>query len=63
MDVKVTLRFESDCLYCFIFVLCRKKGKKGVKVDRDEVLKEAIANALLWENRLVTTESAKNEYR
>ena len=32
-------------------------------MDRDEVLKEAIANALLWENRLVTAESAKNEYR
>lgn len=46
-----------------MFVLCRKKGEKGVKVDRDEVLKEAIANALLWENRLVTTENAKNEYR
>ena len=50
------------CSVLYLYI-CRKKGKKGVKVDRDEVLKEAIANALLWENRLVTTESAKNEYR
>lgn len=41
-----------------------KKGKKGGKSEnRDDVLKEAIANAILWENRLSTTQTAKNEYR
>jgi len=42
-----------------------KKGKKskGPKINTDDVVKQAIANACLWENRLGTVEVAKNEYR
>jgi len=42
-----------------------KKGKKskGPKINTDDVVKQAIANACLWENRLETVEVAKNEYR
>lgn len=42
-----------------------KKGKKSKtpKNNTDDVLKQAIANAYLWESRLGTVEIAKNEYR
>ncbi|XP_066916433.1 basal body-orientation factor 1-like [Clytia hemisphaerica] len=40
-----------------------RKSSKGVKVNNDDVLKQAIANACLWESRLGTVEVAKNEYR
>ena len=42
----------------------KKKGKaKKPKVDTDDVVKQAIANACLWQSRLGSTEAAKNEYR
>ena len=49
----------------------KKKGAKGAKktgggttkVDADDVVQQAIANACLWQSRLGSTEAAKNEYR
>lgn len=43
----------------------KKKGKssKKPKVDTDDVVQQAIANACLWQSRLGSTEAAKNEYR
>jgi len=41
-----------------------KKGKsKAGKAEYDDILKQAIANAHLWENKLGTVQTAKNEYR
>lgn len=40
-----------------------KTGKKVAKVDTDDVVQQAIANACLWQSRLGSTEAAKNEYR
>lgn len=41
----------------------KKKGSKKSKVDKDDVVQQAIANACLWQSRLGSTEAAKNEYR
>jgi len=46
----------------------KKKGsksssKKVSKVDADDVVQQAIANACLWQSRLGATEATKNEYR
>lgn len=50
------VRFQ-DLSYFFL-----RNGKKD-GVPRDDILKDAIANAQLWESRLGATESAKNDYR
>ncbi|XP_065070996.1 basal body-orientation factor 1-like [Rhopilema esculentum] len=45
----------------------KTKGKKGSKAsskdDKESVLKNAVANARLWEGKLYSTERAKQEYR
>ena len=42
----------------------RKKGKKeGKKAKKESVLKDAIANAKLWETKLETLEKSRQEYR
>ncbi|KAM7444118.1 hypothetical protein ABFA07_007291 [Porites harrisoni] len=41
-----------------------KKGKKeGKKAKKESVLKDAIANAKLWETKLETLEKSRQEYR
>lgn len=42
----------------------RKKGKKdGKKSKKESVLKDAVANAKLWETKLDTVERSRHEYR
>lgn len=44
--------------------LNRQKGKKGGKKGKKEsVLKDAIANAKLWETKLEAVEKSRQEYR
>jgi len=44
--------------------LHRKKGKKeGKKAKKESVLKDAIANAKLWETKLEAVEKSRQEYR
>jgi len=41
-----------------------KKGKKeGKKAKKESVLKDAIANAKLWETKLDAVEKSRQEYR
>ena len=45
-------------------MLYRKKGKKeGKKAKKESVLKDAIANAKLWETKLEALEKSRQEYR
>ena len=55
--------FQEHIPFVFLYIVFSKKGKKTPKVDRDDVLKEAIANSVLWASRLGATEASKNEYR
>ena len=49
--------------YLSIFTF-RKKGKKEAKKSKKEsVLKDAIANAKLWETKLEGLEKSRQEYR
>jgi len=48
----------------FCCQLYRKKGKKeGKKAKKESVLKDAIANAKLWETKLEAVEKSRQEYR
>lgn len=48
----------------FVNIYCRKKGSKtGSKEDKESVLKNAIANAHLWEGKLLASDRAKQDYR
>ena len=48
----------------FVSFLSRKKGKKeGKKSKKESVLKDAIANAKLWETKLEALEKSRQEYR
>ena len=47
-----------------LFSTNRKKGKKeGKKGKKESVLKDAIANAKLWETKLDALEKSRQEYR
>ena len=54
-------KVESSFFFC---QLNRKKGKKeGKKSKKESVLKDAIANAKLWETKLEALEKSRQEYR
>lgn len=51
-------------VFCVWSDLRRKKGKKeGKKAKKDSVLKDAVANAKLWETKLDAVEKSRTEYR
>jgi len=50
--------------YWLYWFFNRKKGKKeGKKAKKESVLKDAIANAKLWETKLDAMEQSRQEYR
>ena len=56
------MSFISSVLLLLTFY--RKKGKKeGKKSKKESVLKDAIANAKLWETKLEALEKSRQEYR
>ena len=53
-----------DCYFFCLGFSNRKKGKKeGKKAKKESVLKDAIANAKLWETKLDAVEKSRQEYR
>jgi len=56
--------YKSKAELKFCRQLYRKKGKKeGKKAKKESVLKDAIANAKLWETKLEAVEKSRQEYR
>jgi hypothetical protein len=56
--------FPNNILQHLLLNFNSKKGKKeGKKVKKDTVLKDAVANAKLWETKLTTTEKSRSEFR
>lgn len=48
----------------YVWLINRKKGKKeGKKSKKESVLKDAMANAKLWETKLEAVEKSRQEYR
>ena len=48
----------------YVWLIDRKKGKKeGKKSKKESVLKDAMANAKLWETKLEAVEKSRQEYR
>ena len=61
-ETKLKIKCEVEQRFCY--QLNRKKGKKeGKKGKKESVLKDAIANAKLWETKLDALEKSRQEYR
>lgn len=61
-ETKLKTKCEVEPRFCY--QLNRKKGKKeGKKGKKESVLKDAIANAKLWETKLDALEKSRQEYR
>lgn len=61
-ETKLKIKCEVEPRFCY--QLNRKKGKKeGKKGKKESVLKDAIANAKLWETKLDALEKSRQEYR
>ena len=59
---KLNIKCKVEPIFCC--QLNRKKGKKeGKKGKKESVLKDAIANAKLWETKLDAMEKSRQEYR
>ena len=73
-EIKLELRVSEKLYYGglhvrnyelgYVWLIDRKKGKKeGKKSKKESVLKDAMANAKLWETKLEAVEKSRQEYR